>query len=256
MTDTKDLLRLLFRRDDIVAHISDGPIDIRSLTAAVDVSRPTVHRSLKSLQEHDVVTETPDGYRLTTYGQLVFDRYRSTLSEFETVHQNKSLLLALRDSAEISSDMLEGASYTRSLPFAPERPLGVIESVVREATTVRGFSPVIVGRYVSLFHDQLMTTTLDAEILTTPAVFEYLVSNWPDQLEETIDAGLSCLVVDDSLPFGLIVVDEPVERVCVIVYDDGTLRGVIQNDSPAAVQWARDFYESYRERATQPSINE
>ncbi|WP_143085649.1 ArsR family transcriptional regulator [Halogranum rubrum] len=50
MTETKELLRLLFHREDVVSQIRDGPIDIRSLTEAVDVSRPTVHRSLKSLQ--------------------------------------------------------------------------------------------------------------------------------------------------------------------------------------------------------------
>lgn len=227
-------------------------MNIRDLTEAVDVSRPTVHRSLKSLEDHDVVTETRNGYELTTYGEFVFDRYQSSISRFEEIHRNKSLLLALHDNAAISEAMLNGATYTRSVPFAPEKPIGVVESIVRSGTRVRGFSPVIVSRYVSLFHEQLTTTALDAEIILTPDVFEYLSSNWGTQLQETQRAGLTCLVVDEPLPFGLIIVEEPVEQTCLVVYDEGTLCGVIQNDRSAAAEWARDRYESYRRSARQP----
>ncbi|WP_089864824.1 hypothetical protein [Halogranum rubrum] len=50
----------------------------------------------------------------------------------------------------VSEALLDGARYIRALPFAPEQPIGEIESVVRDATVVRPFSPVVVGRYVSL----------------------------------------------------------------------------------------------------------
>lgn len=252
MTETKALLRLLFRREDIVKHVRDGPIDIRSLTEAVDVSRPTVHRGLKSLQQHDVVDETADGYALTAYGEFVFDRYGTVIEQFDRIHENRELLLALESSAPISEALLDGATYTPTLPFAPEKPLGEIEAIVRESAVVRGFSPVVVGRYVSLFHEQLTTSTLDAEVLTTPDVYNYLRSAWTEQLDEAVDAGMSFFLVDDPLPFGLIVAEEPKEMVCVMVYDDGTLRGLIQNDSSDAVAWGRELYESHRQAAERP----
>lgn len=252
MTETKALLRLLFRREDVVSAVEDGPIDIRSLTAAVDVSRPTVHRSLKSLQQHDVVVETADGYELTPYGAFVFEQYTDVIDRFDNAHEHRELLVALESAEPISASLLDDAQYTPTEPFAPEEPLGEIETVVRESSTVRGFSPVVVGRYVSMFHEQVTASALDAEVLTTPAVYDYLCSAWTDQLDEAVDTGMTFFVVDDPLPFGLILAEEPEEEVCVMIYDDGSLRGIIRNDSPDAVTWAREVYESYRRTAARP----
>ncbi|WP_410766306.1 helix-turn-helix transcriptional regulator [Haloferax sp. DFSO60] len=254
MTETKSLLRLLLRRDEVVTQIRDGPIDIRSLTDAVAVSRPTVHRSLKELQEHHLVAETADGYVVTSYGELLFERYQSFLSEFSDIEANRELLMGLQDASLICDSLLEGATYTKSVPFAPEKPISEVESFVRGATTVRGFTPFIVERYAMLFHDQVTSRSLDAEILTSQPVLDYTSVQWRDQLDEAIAAGLDYLVVDDPLPFGLLIAEEPDEAVCVIVDDNGTLRGVIQNDNPDAVAWGRDLYDEYRERAKQPDL--
>ncbi|WP_416840249.1 helix-turn-helix transcriptional regulator [Haloferax sp. DFSO52] len=254
MTETKSLLRLLFRRDTVVAHIRDGPIDIRTLTDAVDVSRPTVHRSLNELQEHDIVTETADGYVVTPYGELLFDRYQSMLSKFTDIQENSDLLLGLDDASLISDSLLDGATYTKSLPFAPEMPISEVEAFVRSAATVRGFTPFIVGRYASLFHEQQTSGSLDAEIITPPEVFEYTSQHWKAQFEEATHEGLDWLVVDDRLPFGLLIEEEPSESVCVVVDDEGTLRGVIQNDNPDAVSWGRDLYDRFRRQARRPEL--
>lgn len=254
MTETKALLRLLFRREDVVSAVEDGPIDIRSLTAAVDVSRPTVHRSLKSLLQHDVVVETASGYELTPYGKFVFAQYTDVIERFDNAHEHRELLVALESAEPISAALLDGAEYTPTKPFAPEGPLGEIETVVRESTAVRGFSPVVVGRYVSMFHEQTTTSALDAEVLTSPDVYDYLCSAWADQLGEAVDAGMTFFVADEPLPFGLILAEEPAEMVCVMIYDDGSLRGIIRNDSTDAVAWAHDVYESYRQTAAQPDV--
>ncbi|MFC7202999.1 helix-turn-helix transcriptional regulator [Haloferax namakaokahaiae] len=255
MTETKALLRLFLRRDEVIAQVRAGPIDIRSLTDAVDVSRPTVHRSLKELQEHDIVAETTGGYVVTSYGELLFERYRSFLSEFGDMEDHRELLMGLDDASSICDSLLEGATYTKSVPFAPEKPISEVEAFVRGATTVRGFTPFIVERYAMLFHDQVTSRSLDAEILTSRPVFDYTSVHWQDQLEEAIAAGLEYLVVEDSFPFGLLIAEEPDEAVCVIVDDNGTLRGVIQNDNPDAVEWGRNLYEQYRTQARYPDPN-
>ncbi|WP_396611350.1 helix-turn-helix transcriptional regulator [Haloferax sp. S1W] len=254
MTETKSLLRLLLRRDAVVSQIKDGPIDIRSLTDAVDVSRPTVHRSLKELQENHIVTETLDGYVVTPYGELLFDRYRSFLSEFTDVQENRNLLLAIEDASLMGESLLDGATYMKSVPFAPEKLISEVEAFVRNATTVRGFSPFIVGRYASLFHEQQTSGSLDAEIITSPEVFEYTSMHWNTQFEEAIRDGLDWLVVDEPIPFGLLIEDGPGESVCVVVDEEGTLRGVIHNDTPNAVAWGNDLYERYRKQARRPDL--
>ncbi|KAB1185424.1 MULTISPECIES: transcriptional regulator FilR1 domain-containing protein [Haloferax] len=189
---------------------------------------------------------------MTSYGEFLFERYRSFLVEFTDIQENRELLLGLKDTSLLSDSLLDGATYTKSVPFAPEKPISEVESFVRGATTVRGFTPFIVGRYASLFHEQHTAGSLDAEIITPPEVFEYTSQQWEAQFEEATREGLDWLVVDEQLPFGLLIEDEPAASVCVVVDDNGTLRGVIQNDNPDAVAWGRDLYEQYRQNARRP----
>jgi predicted transcriptional regulator len=251
MGETKGLVRLLLRRDDVLSGIRDGPIRIRELTDRVAVSRPTVHRSLKELRKHDLIEQVPRGYVLTPYGESVLDKYRSILEEFDQVRENRELLLAL-DETRLPPAVLNGAAYTTALPFAPEKPFAEIEDVARGATEIRAFTPVIVARYVSLFYEQVTEGSLRADTLTTTDVFEYLTSQWPTEFDEAIDAGLDVAVVDESLPFGLVVAEKPDPEICVIVYESGNFRGVIRNDSRDAVEWGRDVYRSYRQSARRP----
>ncbi|WP_442904956.1 helix-turn-helix transcriptional regulator [Haladaptatus sp. CMSO5] len=251
----KELLRLLLRRDDVVAQIRAGPVDIRTLTDAVSVSRPTVHRCLKQLIEHEVVTETPRGYVLTSYGSLFFDQYQSYIAETETIHENRDLILALDDPSHLSGRVFQDAKFTRAVPFAPEKPIAEIESIVEDATKIRGFSPVVVGRYVSLFHEKVTEETLDAELIISPDVFDYLAETWPEQLKEALSMGLTVFVTDETLPYGLILIDEPTAQLCLVFYEDGSLRGVVQNDQPDVIEWGTDLYEAYRRRAHEPSIS-
>lgn len=249
MAGTKDLLKLLLRRDDVLAQLRDGPVDIRTLTEAVDVSRPTVHRSLKELVRADLVVETREGYELTTYGTVVYEKYRTNIAGFADIRENKDLLSSLEAACAFPFVMLEGATFTHVVPFAPEKPIEAVEDIVRGATKLRGFSPVIIGRYVSLFHEQVTAGSLDAEIIISEEVHEYISGRWPEQLGETVDAGLDYLVTADELPFGLVVVEEPTPVVCVVIYDDGTLRGVITNRGPAVLEWAEGVYEHHHGQA-------
>uniref|UniRef100_UPI00403F5E7B helix-turn-helix transcriptional regulator n=1 Tax=Haladaptatus sp. DJG-WS-42 TaxID=3120516 RepID=UPI00403F5E7B len=251
----KELLRLLLRRDDVVAAIRAGPVDIRTLTDTVSVSRPTVHRCLKQLIEHEVVTETPRGYVLTSYGSLFFDQYQSYIAETDALHENRDLIPSLDDPSHLSGRVFQDATFTRAVSFAPEKPIAEIESIVKDATKIRGFSPVVVGRYVSLFHEKVTEDLLDAELIISPNVFDYLAETWPEQLNEALSMGLTVFVTDETLPYGLILIDEPTPQLCLVVYDDGSLRGVVQNNQVDAIEWGNELYDAYRERAREPSVS-
>ena len=55
---------------------------------------------------------------------------------------------------------------------------------------------------------------------------------------------------DEQLPYALWVMETP-DGTCagITAYEDGGVRGVLMNDSEAAVTWAQGQYDAYRERA-------
>ena len=253
MTETDDLVRLLLRRVDVLSQVSEGPHRIRELTEAVDVSRPTVHRSIKELEGSTLIVDTPDGYDITPYGEVVLEQYLGFLGRLDGIRRHRELLQSLGGVA-LPPAVVDGAEFAKPLAFAPEKPYEVIEDVVRGTTRLTAFSPVIVERYVSLFTDEIADGTLTADIVTTANVFEYIASQWPTQLRQVLDAGLTVLVTDECIPFGLIVTEAPTERICLIIQGGGSFQGVITNDDPAALAWGRERYRALRNGAHEPTL--
>jgi hypothetical protein len=52
---------------------------------------------------------------------------------------------------------------------------------------------------------------------------------------------------DVPVSYGLWVADD--DNAGVVIYSDGGIAGIIVNDSPAAIAWARDLYEQTRQNA-------
>lgn len=68
-------------RSDVVDALCERPRPTDELLAAVDASESAVYEALSNLDDRGVVTETPDGWRLTGAGRLVGDtleRQRAT----------------------------------------------------------------------------------------------------------------------------------------------------------------------------------
>ena len=253
MDETKELIQTLLRRDDVLEEIQGGAIRIRELTERVGVSRPTVHRSLQELSAQQLVRETESGYVLTSYGEWVVERYSGLLADFENLHSNKEVLLALGNSS-LPEVVLKDASFTRSYPYAPERPLDEFEAVVKRASEIKAFSPVIIERFIRFFYREVTVEGLEIEALVTTDVFEYLLSRWTDELHGAVGSGLQVAITDSQLPYGLIVAEKPEPELCMVIYEEGTFRGIITTTNSAAVDWGRQEYESYREAANRPEL--
>lgn len=240
---------VLAKRGDLVRLLWDGPRHVRDLQEELDVSRSTAYSAVRELAADGVAERTPDGYRLTSFGELLADEYVAFQERVGALCRAEPLLEALPAPAVVTTDLLDGAEITYANRHAPNRPVHVVEEVVQSATRLRGFSPVILPEYVSLFHDQLVSGALEAELLLERPVVEHLIADYRPPFEEAIATDrLSLRETAESLPFGLVVVEAPREEIAVIVYDEGgELRGVLGNDSDAAIEWARAVYREYRE---------
>lgn len=133
----------------------------------------------------------------------------------------------------------------------PAEAIEHIESLARDATKVKGFTPAVLPRCITVFHDQLTSDALMAELVFEEDAVGVLREKYGAQFEEALASGmLHASKTSDRLPYSLLIMVEPEPRIQLVCHDShGNVRGVVENDSPVAVDWAEDTFRRYREDA-------
>ncbi|WP_137287480.1 helix-turn-helix transcriptional regulator [Halorussus salinisoli] len=248
-TELHDVIRTVVKRAAFLDRLTDGPTSKRDLRDELDLSRSTVYKAVRELEAHGLVAETDEGTRLTLVGRLLADRYREFETHVTGVSDNESLLSVLPDDAPVTTDLVLGAETVLAERHAPTRPVAHIEELVRSADSVFGVVPVVLPQYVDLFHEELVSEGLTADLVMEAPVVEYLREEHADRFEEALATGrLSIRRTDETLPFGLIATEN--EGLVLIGYEEGgELRGILLNDTQAALDWGERVFRSYWDRA-------
>lgn len=241
-----EVLETLAANHELVAALADGPRQKHALADELGVSPKTVYRRTRRLREHGLLSRGEDGYLLTVLGSLLVDLHLDGADLVERAYESESLLSALDEDAVPPYWVLHDADVVRSEPYAPNRPLDRMRDLVVDSAKLRGFSPVVLPQYVEMFYESAMDTDLDADIIVTPSIVEALREDAADELRAALGRDVDLYQTDADLPYGLIVVDEPVPHAFFLFYAaNGGLQGVLSNDDPRTVVWARRQYESY-----------
>ncbi|MCD2199196.1 helix-turn-helix domain-containing protein [Halobacterium sp. KA-4] len=250
MTEADNAVALLAQRAELLRPLRDGPRAKQDLAAAQSVSRSTVDRAVRTLEAHGFVARD-DAVSLTLRGRLALDAYDDFVDLLDALDTAGDLLDVLPADATIDGALLRGADVVQSNPVAPQRPYVAYQSVVEEATAIRGFAPAVLDENVSQFRDRIVDGAAPVDLTVAPAALDELVSSHADAVEEALGTGrLTLREATTVLDYGLVLAEQP-ERtvVCALVFDDHGLAGVVENDERHAIEWAHSIYERIREDA-------
>lgn len=250
MTGAEDVVALLARRAELLRSLQDGPRAKQDLAAAQSVSRSTVDRAVRALEAHGFVARDDD-VSLTLRGRLALDAFDEFVDLLDALDAADELLDVLPADATIDGALLRGTDVVQANPIAPQRPYLAYQSVVGDATAIRGFVAAVLDENVPEFRDRIVDGRAPVDLTVAPAALDELLSSHADAVEDALDTGrLTLREATTVLDYGLVLVEQP-ERtvVCALVFDDHGLAGVVENDGPHAVEWADDVYERIREDA-------
>jgi len=252
--DAEAAFDAISRRSTVIECLVDGPKYNRDIRDELDVSRSTAYKAVAELEELDLARRGDDGYELTLLGQLIFAQYRQCYDQITDICRPGGLLALLPRDIDLPYEFFTDAEITRSERHAPNQPVREVERVVEEASTVKGTGPVVLPRYVELFSDQVLSDELDAALVFEHPAFDHLATVYEEDIQEAVQSeNLDVWVTDSELPYGLLVVEEPVTSAGIIVYDDaGDIKGFVTNDTDAAYDWGRSQWERYRTDAVEP----
>lgn len=246
------VLQTLSRRAPVLSTLEDGPRGKHDLLEELTVSRSTVDRAIRELESAEFVERCDGVYRLTVAGRLVLTEYRQRVATLGSIANFSDLLRCIPRNAPMSVQFLTGATVHEPKPHTPNAPFEVIATRLDDAEVLRGS---MVAERVPRFRSRLCERTVDddleATVVLTDELADYFFERCSDELRDAMAHGSLELLATPTIPYGLWIVDTPSNSdVFVVVYGDSAdVRGVIQNDSSAALEWANGVYDSLRERA-------
>lgn len=242
----------LVRRGPALTALRDrGPMDRHELQEHLDVSRPTVHRLTRALEDRKLVARTEEGCSLTALGETITEALDEFKHATETAERLAPVLAAVADQdPSFDPTAFADATVTLAEPGNPYRAVERFMELLDASETLQGLDPAPIN---PLHVEEIYTRVrdgMDTDAVFSPEAMRSLLTTYPDRMATVFESGHLTLRTHSELPFGLTLCDE---RVGIGVYDDdtGLLRTYVDTDAPAARGWAEKIYTEYRSGATE-----
>jgi len=233
------------RRYDCLRAIVNEPREKRVLVEALGTPRSTLDDVVRELESAGLVTYENGVWRPTTTGRVaaeVHADYRETVSDLCAA---APVVDALPHDTPLDRTFLDGATVHEADQALPDAVVTSILESVADAERTRGFAPTAFVGFADRFRDRAVEGDGSLELVLAPELFDLLTGHGIEDAEQ--DRDTTVLSGEIPVSFGLWVADR--EEAGVVVYADQGIRGVLVNDSPAAVEWAEEMYHEVRAEA-------
>jgi predicted transcriptional regulator len=245
--DVSAVANVLAKRTPLLTALADGPMDQRGLREELGVSRSTVYKSLKELEDEGLVEQRAGGYGLTGFGRLAWQRHDAYLARLERLTDAERLLNGLPVDRQYPPSLFERGHIVAPGRHAPERPLERMESLAGAAERLRCLSPAGMPRYLEVSHERVVATDQTVTLVIESAALSRLADSY-DRFDAAIEQpGLNVRTAAEELPFAIMLFDDDV--VGLFAYDDGSLLGAAFSSDDDAVQWGRTVFERVHDRS-------
>lgn len=244
--DVASLADTLRKRAPLLAQLADGPLNQRELREELGVSRSTVYKSIKELADAGLVADREDGYALTEFGRLAWQRHDAYLARLRRLSAARPLLEAIPDDRRLPPSLFEHGRIVVSGRHAPERPLTRLEELGAAADHLRVASPAGMPRYLETLHENALAGEQTVEMVVERDALRRMESGYDDFEAAVGTEGLEVRAVDEELPFAVTLFDG--DALGLFAYEDA-LVGAAFSDDEDALRWGRRTFERIRARS-------
>lgn len=249
MVTDDSLIDILHKRSNILCAIYDDPLAKPKLTSTLDVSRSTIDRGVEELAKNGCIERRDSKYHITILGEFVCELYQRYYRDIESLNEASQLLNMLPTHTCISMNLIRDADIHISNDRTPEAILRRYLDFLEHADRVIGLAPVGISLYADIIYEYTTSSDLSVETIIESKALRDVLEFKKDQISELLsDDKLDILVVDDQLHYSLWLMESPDKTIAgATIYNDGAVKGIIENTSPEAVSWVRAEYNRYRE---------
>lgn len=245
-----DILSLLHKRARYLRALADQPRSKRALVDDLETPRSTLDDIMRELDTVDLVSYEDGKWQLTLLGQCAICAHDSYQSRIESLASISNLLGELSRDIPLETEFLHDADVHEAEATVPDHVANIVLDAVSEARYVRGFTPIVIAAFAEPFYTQTIAgSTQDTEVILPRAAANRLDSIFPDSITMAQGDGVTGVFhgpLPDSL--GLWIIDKSLA--IAVVFEERGIRGVVENDTDAALDWATALYECVRRDAT------
>ena len=248
--DIAYLARSEHRVPTLVA-LTGRPRSRSELWELTGVSSSTIRRTLSEFEDRHWIRKTGYQYETTQFGAFIASAMADLLEQVETERKLRDIWQWLPgEESGFTIEMCADAVVTVAEANDPYRPVNRFVSLLQESDQFR-----FVGFDVALLEpckDELAQRIIDGmhtEIIDPPSVARYILSTYPEHCSDPLESGnLTVWLHEDLPPYGISLFDD---RIAISGYnpDTGTVRALVDTDTPEAREWAESIYDSYRRDA-------
>ncbi|WP_254763406.1 helix-turn-helix transcriptional regulator [Natrinema marinum] len=242
--DGDGLVELLQLRHDVLDELADEQYSRHELIDVLPDSKSTIYKGLSQLQESGLVERTEDGLKLTLLGVVALARYRTLADTADTGD-----LLAEFPGSSVDPKALVGADVVRPDESDVERHLEAFWELLDDADHITGITPVVSPGYIDRFRS-FLDGGLTADLVLPEEVLKSFQSTHPNELS-TLSDRVVLSKTTTEIPFGILVTEGSYPRMAIELRDGPLITGLVVNDTPDAIEWARETIDRFRANATQ-----
>lgn len=250
-----ELRTVLSKRNTVLASLRDSAKTIPTLVDELAFSRSTIDRAIEELMGVGCLEHEDRRYRASAVGRAALQSYRAYLETSDGIQAASPVLEALAPEDPIDQSMLRNAEVYRADPQTPEIGLQRSIELAEEATRFRGYASVFFEEFIDVQLAQLQREEYHTEIIIEKTLHEQLQTHFEDKFSRLTDYDRVRIILSDRMitysPWE--VVQDTNHYAGMTVYDEGAIKGVIVNDSPAAVNFIRSVLNDLAESGSQLS---
>lgn len=250
--DVGDVLSVVMSRSDLLDAVGTDGVRKGDLRDRLSVSRSTIDRGIRELEEAGLVEQTAEGYRRTLSGELALTEYERFIDRVDGVVDAGDVLEALPFEFELDPVVLEDASVASVTAHRPYEPVSVVDDLLGRAKRLDLFLPVLPEPLLESLERHVLGQAVPTRFVVADPALDRLMTGEGTGLSDALAAGdVELTQSSDDTAYGLCIAeteDDPV--VAFVVFEDEVVHGVITNDSEAAVTWADGTFTTIWEGAT------
>jgi predicted transcriptional regulator len=242
------------KRFDVLDALAEEPRSKQDLTDCLEQSRSTIDRAIRELETATCVRPVEPGrpeYQLTQIGRLGFEYEQGYRDRMSQVESNAALLNSIPEDAPLDPAFVAGAE-THFSPRTPDVAFKPGAELVSEADRMLGTATVAREQYFEILGGQLAERDFELELVMPTDLLGAIQENYQQELAQLTDAsGVAIYETQARVPYALWITEsESTATAGITLHQNGGVKGSLINTSDAAVRWARDQYEAYREQST------
>lgn len=240
---SEEVLSIVIQRQSIIQLISTDSYTKPQLVDQLDVSRSTVDRALRELEQYGLMNKNDSQYTLNPYGRFIYQ----TCIYYHDVIKKSLELWDIRNDIHSSGQVPPNVLYdseifvpTESIPDLPAKKLfEMIESIL----SLHLVLPVLTYRIYDNLHQFVSDEDSSLELILPPEGIQSL-----RQFEDERCIEESTLITDATNipPYGFGVYEDADrnKQMNIIIFSNNGVCGLIQNSSRMSTFWGEQKYEN------------